>query len=154
MSIVYIGIGSNLGNRQDNCLEAISLLQSSGLTVAGRSSMYETEPWGNTEQPAFINMAIEAETSLQPSELLVLLKQTEAAMGRKPAAKWGPRIIDLDILFYDDLVICTAGLVIPHPLLHKRGFVLTPLAEIAPEKLHPVLLKKISDLLLRDKRSR
>ncbi|MBI5634227.1 MAG: 2-amino-4-hydroxy-6-hydroxymethyldihydropteridine diphosphokinase [Nitrospirae bacterium] len=146
MSIVHIGIGSNLGNRQENCLEAIRLLEQHGLSVVKRSSMIETAPWGVTDQPYFINLAIEAETDLSPEELLLLLKSIEDAMGREKTAHWGPRVIDLDILFYDNRIIDSADLKIPHPHLHERDFVLIPLLEIAPEKSHPVLKMKIREL--------
>lgn len=146
MSIVHIGIGSNLGNRQENCLEAIRLLEQHGIVVSRRSSMIETLPWGKTDQPYFINLAIEAETVLSPEDLLLLLKNIERSMGREKTGQWGPRIIDLDILFYDDRIIDSADLKIPHPHMHERGFVLIPLMEIAPEKIHPVLKKKISEL--------
>jgi 2-amino-4-hydroxy-6-hydroxymethyldihydropteridine diphosphokinase len=147
VSIVHIGIGSNLGNRQENCLEAIRRLKQSGLSVLKRSSMIETEPWGVTDQPHFINMAIETETDLGPDELLLLLKNIEKTMGREETAHWGPRVIDLDILFYDDRIIDSADLKIPHPHLHERDFVLRPLREIAPEKIHPVLKKTICELM-------
>ena len=146
MSIIHIGIGSNLGNRQDNCLEAVRQLERHRVAVVKRSSMIETEPWGVTDQPQFINMAIEAETALFPEELFLLMKKIEKNMGREKTVHWGPRVIDLDILFYDDLVFNTEELTIPHPHLHDRDFVLTPLMEIAPEKVHPVLKKKISEL--------
>jgi 2-amino-4-hydroxy-6-hydroxymethyldihydropteridine diphosphokinase len=147
MSIVHIGIGSNLGNRQENCLEAIRRLEHHGVSVLKRSSMIETEPWGKTDQPHFINLAIEAETDLSPEELLLLLKNIEKSMGREKTEHWGPREIDLDMLFYDDRIIDSADLKIPHPHLHERDFVLKSLVEIAPEKGHPVLKKKISELI-------
>jgi 2-amino-4-hydroxy-6-hydroxymethyldihydropteridine diphosphokinase len=146
MAIVYIGIGSNLGNRQENCREAVRLLRENGIRVLRQSSLLETEPWGVTDQPRFINMAVEAETDLEPRPLFAVLKNIEAAMGRTEAVRWGPRVIDLDILFYDDLVIDTAELKIPHPHLHERDFVLIPLAEIAPEKTHPRLNKSMREL--------
>jgi 2-amino-4-hydroxy-6-hydroxymethyldihydropteridine diphosphokinase len=146
MHIVHIGIGSNLGNRQENCLEAIRQLEQHGIEVIRRSSMIETEPWGVKDQPRFVNMAIEAATVLPPAQLLDLLKGIERGMGRTPTATWGPRIIDLDILFYDDLIIDAEDLTIPHPFLHEREFVLRPLAEIAPEKVHPLFGKTIEDL--------
>jgi len=146
MSIVHIGIGSNLGDRQENCLEAVRRLEQHDVPVLKRSSMIETEPWGVTDQPHFINLTIEVETDLSPEELLLLLKNMEKAMGREKTAHWGPRVIDLDILFYDDRIIDSADLQIPHPHLHERDFVLLPLMEIAPEKIHPVLKKKISEL--------
>ena len=146
MAIVHLGIGSNLGNRQENCREAVRQLGLRGMKVVKQSSMIETEPWGVTEQPCFINMAVEAETDLVPDRLFAMLKDIEAAMGRTDAVRWGPRIIDLDILFYDDLILDTADLIIPHPHLHERDFVLIPLAEIAPEKTHPRLNKTVQEL--------
>jgi len=146
MQVVYLGIGSNIGEREDNCLRAITLLEERGLRITRRSSLCETEPWGVREQPKFINMVVEAETDLSPRELLQLLKRTERDMGRQPGTKWGPRLIDLDILLYDDMVLDETDLKIPHPLMHLRSFVLQPLSEIAPEKVHPVLKRKIGDL--------
>jgi len=109
--------------------------------------MYETEPWGERNQPRFINMAIEGETRLTPVRLLEVLKMIEDEVGRKETFRWGPRVIDLDILLYDDLVMDTSELIIPHPRMHEREFVLRPLAEIAPDKIHPVLKKTIRKLL-------
>ena len=147
MAIVHIGIGSNLGNREENCKKAIGLLLENGITVTRLSSMIETEPWGVTDQHEFVNAAVETHTDLGPEELLVTLKKIESDMGRLPSAKWGPRLLDLDILFYDDLVMKTDDLEIPHPYIKERDFVLKPLAEIAPEKVHPVLKKTVSELL-------
>lgn len=142
MAIAYIGIGSNLGDRQKNCLLAIDLLEKKGIIIKKRSSMYKTEPWGIKDQPYFINMAIEVETDLNPKELLKILKNVESEIGRKETFKWGPRSIDLDILFFNDLIFLEDDLKIPHPLMHERSFVLKPLWEIAPDKIHPVLKKK------------
>ena len=147
MSVAYIGIGSNLGNRQENCLRAIELLQKKGIIVKKRSSLYETEPWGVKDQPLFLNMAIEAETKLNPEALLRILKDVEKEVGRKESTKWGPRIIDLDILLIDNIVLNKDNLKIPHPLMHKRDFVLLPLCEIAPDIKHPLLKLSIGDLL-------
>ncbi len=146
ISTVYIGIGSNIGDREFNCRDAIRKMQEREINIKKKSSMYETEPWGLKEQPKFINMVVEAETHLSPEELLKTLKDIEKEMGRTEAIKWGPRIIDLDILFYNDILIDMETLHIPHPLLHKRDFVLVPLCEIAPEKVHPVLKKSIRQL--------
>ncbi len=148
MPTAYIGIGSNLGNREENCERAIRLLIEHGITVTKRSSMIETEPWGVREQPKFINMAVEIGTELDPEGLLRILKKIEEEIGRLPTSRWGPRIIDLDILLYDDLIMETPDLVIPHPGMSEREFVLKPLAEIAPEKVHPVLKKSIKSLLM------
>ena len=147
MHIAYTGIGSNLGNREENCAIAIKLLEMEGITVSRRSSMIETNPWGVEDQPKFINMAIEIETALQPHDLLALLKKIEGKVGRKATSRWGPRVIDLDILFYNDTVLETGELIIPHPEIEKREFVLKPLTEIAPDKIHPVLKKSIREML-------
>ncbi|WP_207105955.1 2-amino-4-hydroxy-6-hydroxymethyldihydropteridine diphosphokinase [Dissulfurispira thermophila] len=146
MAIIYIGIGSNMGDRQANCMRAIDKLKDKGFTIKKMSSMYETKPWGLEEQPDFINMVVEAETVLLPEELLSTLKEVEEELGRQKTVKWGPRIIDLDILFYDDDIIDMQHLHIPHLLLHKRDFVLLPMVEIAPDKVHPVLKKNIRQL--------
>ena len=147
MSIVHISIGSNLGNRQENCLKALDLLSARGIIITKQSSLYETEPWGVENQPKFINMAAEVATELGPLKLLETLKSVEEEMGRKESFRWGPRVIDLDVLFYDDLVMDSPDLKIPHPLLHERAFVLRPLAEIAPDKIHPILKKTVRELL-------
>jgi len=147
MSIAYIGIGSNLGDREKNCERAIILLKKHGFIILKQSSMIETEPWGVEDQPAFINMAVSVETTLSPEKLLTLLKESEINLGRTETLRWGPRIIDLDILFYDDLVMEKPDLSIPHPHIKDRDFVLRPLAEIAPDLIHPVLKKSVKELL-------
>jgi len=147
MAIAYIGIGSNLGNRQENCLRAIELLQKKGIIVIKRSSLYETEPWGVKDQPRFINMAIEIDTSLEPKELLKILKNIEKELGREKSSKWGPRIIDLDILLFDDIILNEDNLKIPHPLMQERDFVLRPLCEIAPDIYHPLLKLSMYELM-------
>jgi 2-amino-4-hydroxy-6-hydroxymethyldihydropteridine diphosphokinase len=147
MSTAYISIGSNLGNRQNNCERALSLLGKRGITIVKRSSMIETEPWGFKDQPKFINLVVEIQTELEPGELLRSLKEIESELGRTEAVRWGPRSIDLDILFYDDAVINSPELVIPHPHIQGREFVLRPLYEIAPDKVHPVLKKSVGELL-------
>ncbi len=147
MPTAYLGIGSNLGNRKENCRNAISHLVESGIKVLSTSSMIETAPWGIKDQPLFINMAIKLQTALTPEDLLLLLKKTEITLGRVPGPRWGARIIDLDILFYNNLVMDTAELKIPHPEIMRRYFVLKPLAEIAPDLIHPVLKKSILSLL-------
>ncbi|MCX8031511.1 MAG: 2-amino-4-hydroxy-6-hydroxymethyldihydropteridine diphosphokinase [Thermodesulfovibrionales bacterium] len=144
--IVHIAIGSNIGEKFSNCRKALQLMMENGIKITKTSSFYETEPWGVKDQPNFINLAIEAETTLSPEELLLILKKIEDQLGRVETFKWGPRVIDLDILFYEDMVIEANHLKIPHPYLHKRDFVLLPLSEIAPEKVHPLLKKTISQL--------
>lgn len=146
MAKLYIGIGSNLGDRRANCRHAVELMNESGMVIIKESSLCETEPWGLKEQPPFVNMAVMAETSLSPESALEALKWIEKKMGRQETARWGPRCIDLDILFYDDIIMTGNSLCIPHPLLHQREFVLLPLCEIAPDKLHPVLKKTVRQL--------
>ncbi|MFO0754646.1 MAG: 2-amino-4-hydroxy-6-hydroxymethyldihydropteridine diphosphokinase [Thermodesulfovibrionales bacterium] len=146
MATVHIGIGSNLGDRESHCDRALEEMRRRGIRITRMSSRYETAPWGEGEQPMFINMAVEAETDLPPEGLLAVLKQIEREMGRQDTFRWGPRVIDLDILFYDDALFEGAGLRIPHPLLHVRDFVLLPLDEIAPEKMHPALGKTVGQL--------
>jgi 2-amino-4-hydroxy-6-hydroxymethyldihydropteridine diphosphokinase len=147
MSIVYIGIGSNLGDRKANCMRAIELLAGKGIVVRKESSLYETDPWGDKNQPKFINMAIEIETELKPQDLLGILAGIEKEFGRKKSCKWGPRIIDLDILLYNSITIDQDDLKIPHPFMHERDFVLKPLYEIAPDVKHPVLNLSTGELL-------
>ncbi len=146
MKTVYIALGTNLGNRLANLREAIDFF-SSELRVIRESTIYETPPWGYIEQPAFLNMVIEAETKLAPRALLSYLKDKEKNLGRVKNFRNGPRLIDLDILFYDDLILDEKKLTIPHPRLHERAFVLVPLAEIAPAFIHPLFGKKINVLL-------
>jgi len=141
---VYLGLGSNLGNRADNLDMALKLL-AQRMKVGRVSSMYDTEPIGNTDQPRFLNIACEVFTRLSPEGLLALGKGIEGKMGRR--GKSGePRTIDIDILLYGDIVIDTPDLVIPHPRMAERSFVMVPLAEIAPELVHPVSWEKIKDM--------
>ncbi|MBN1643375.1 MAG: 2-amino-4-hydroxy-6-hydroxymethyldihydropteridine diphosphokinase [Dehalococcoidales bacterium] len=143
---VYLGLGSNMGDRIENLRRAVSLL--SGKVEVNRvSTVYDTAPVGNTKQSRFLNLACEVTTSLAPLELLTLLKGIEAGMGRKPGPVNGPRLIDIDILLYDDRVIDTPKLAVPHPRLEERAFVLVPLSDIAPELVHPVHGKSIKQLL-------
>lgn len=146
--IVYLGLGSNLGERKDNLEKVITLL-SEKLEILVASSVYETPPWGYTDQPAFFNQVIKSGTCLTPLALLEFIKQTEKQMGREPTFRYGPRCIDVDILFYDDLILESEELDIPHPQLTERAFVLVPLAEIAPDLVHPIYNQKISALLER-----
>lgn len=149
MSIAFIGLGSNMGDKAANLNNALNELgKVQGIKVLAISSFYKTEPVGDVAQDWFINAAAKIETILTPRELLNSLLSVEKDMGRVREVKWGPRVIDLDILLYDDLVIDEEGLAIPHPFMHERGFVLTPLAEIAAEVIHPAIGKSIKDLLM------
>ena len=143
---VYIALGTNLGDRLANLQAALRSLPPA-VTVTDESHVYETPPWGYEDQPAFLNMVVKAETNLEPEPLLEYLKQLEVQLGREQKFRWGPRLIDLDILFYDDLVLDSPPLVIPHPRLHERAFVLVPLMDVAPDFVHPVLNRSISKLL-------
>jgi len=145
---VFISIGSNLGDRAANCREAVRRLAGyEALRVVNASSLYETEPWGVVDQEPFINSAVEIETEIDPQALFDLLKEIEAGMGRTPGERWGPRVIDLDIIFYGGLVVDEERLKVPHPSMEERAFVLVPLNEIAPGFAHPVSGKKVSELL-------
>ncbi|MBE0669769.1 MAG: 2-amino-4-hydroxy-6-hydroxymethyldihydropteridine diphosphokinase [Anaerolineales bacterium] len=145
--IVYLALGSNIGNRLANLKNAISNLTPQ-LNVKKKSPVYETPPWGFKEQAAFLNQVVMAETYLEPEALLGHLKRLETALGREPSFQNGPRLIDMDILFFDDLIIDSPPLVIPHPRLHQRAFVLVPLNDIAPDLIHSLLNIPISELLL------
>lgn len=145
MPTAYLCLGSNLGDREKNLAQALTLL-SEKAKLEKLSSIYETEPEGYKEQPLFLNMVCRITTNLTPWELLSLAKATESKMGRMPSFPNAPRSIDIDILFYDNKIIKTQNLTIPHPRLAERAFVLIPLAEIAPNLVHPELSKGIAEL--------
>ena len=142
---VYLALGSNLGDRAANLKSAIRHLPPQ-LEVLQKSPVYETPPWGYADQPHFLNQVVRARTYETPEALLKHLKRLEVVLGREPGFRNGPRLIDLDILFYDDLVLNSPPLVLPHPNLHERGFVLVPLNDIAPVLMHPVLKKTVREL--------
>ena len=144
--VVYLALGTNLGDRMANLRAALSALPPE-VNVLVCSPVYETPPWGYPHQPAFLNQVVKAETNLPPLELLAFLKGIEAQMGRQATFRDGPRVIDLDILFYNDLVHETPALSIPHPRMAGRAFVLIPLADLAPSLSHPVLGLKIQEML-------
>jgi 2-amino-4-hydroxy-6-hydroxymethyldihydropteridine diphosphokinase len=134
--IVYLGLGTNQGDRLAN-LQAARLALAPSVRLLAASPIYETEPWGFLEQPAFLNQALKAETGLPPLDLLAYLKDLELQLGRQPNFRYGPRLIDIDILLYDDLALCLPGLEIPHPRLAARSFVLVPLVDLAPDLHYP-----------------
>lgn len=144
---VYLALGSNLGNRLSNLKNAVSNLPPQ-MDVKKKSPVYETPPWGYADQPLFLNQCVMALTYLQPEDLLSHLKRLETALGREPSFENGPRLMDIDILFYDDEIIDAPPLIVPHPRLHSRGFVLVPLNDIAPDLVHPVFGKPVGELLL------
>lgn len=148
MAKAYIGLGTNIGNKRRNLITAAALLAEMAGDVLSISSFYETEPWGFESDNTFLNAALLLETELEPLQLLSLTQEIEKEMGRtqKSDGAYHDRIIDLDILLYDLCVINEAALVVPHPLMHKRQFVMEPLAEIAPMLVHPVLNKTMLEL--------
>ncbi len=148
MNIVFLGIGANLGERFTSLKNAFSEIEEHIGSVLRFSSVYETDPWGFETSDRFLNMVVEAETQLTPSGVLGAILVIEANLGRiRNEKQYSSRVIDIDILFYNDLIIDTKILKIPHPLMHERKFVLVPLCEIAPDLVHPVLKKSSYELL-------
>lgn len=148
MTRVYLGLGSNLGARISILSEALErLISLPESQVIGLSEFYESQAWGKTDQPDFINVCCELETNLSAQDLLTYCQQIEQDLGRERNERWGPRTIDIDILFYGDDIIETDNLTIPHPYLAERAFVLQPLSDIAPNVIHPILKKSVSALL-------
>ncbi len=143
----YLGLGSNLGNRQENLAQAVKGLDSGpDISVLRTSGIYETAPWGLTGQPDFLNLVAEISTHLSAHRLLDRVKELEKESGRQPSPRFGPRLIDVDILLYGNCVVDEPDLKIPHASLHLRAFVLVPLAELAPAAVHPVLGSTIAQL--------
>jgi len=147
MNKVFLLIGGNMGDRLQNLHQAIDLLVETCGPVTQQSAVYETAAWGITDQPAFLNQALALTTVLTAQELITTVLSVEEKMGRHRLEKFGPRIIDIDILFFNDDIMDEPNLTIPHPQLQNRRFVLAPMEEIAPELVHPVLHKTIEQLL-------
>jgi len=144
---VILSIGSNMGERAGNCRRAIEALSAlSGLNLLKESSFYETVPWGKTNQPEFINCAVLAESELAPLNLLEKLKEIEFNIGRNHGERWGPRLIDIDLVIYGDVVMESEILTLPHRYAHERAFVMIPAAEVAPEMIHPLFAKSLREL--------
>ena len=144
----YVALGSNLGDKEANLRRALGLLIERGVEIVKTSTFISTEPYGVTDQPTFLNGVCEVRTSLEPLALLHTLLEIEQEMGRVRLRHWGERNIDLDLLLYEDVVMDTPQLKLPHPDMQNRDFVLLPLAEIAPELVHPTLQKTISELVI------
>lgn len=146
MSLIYLSLGSNLGDRFANLRLAIARLQEH-FTVTAVSPVYATEPWGDSDQPPFLNACVGAITTASPHVTLQLIKSIETEMGRRPSRRWGPRLIDIDILFYDRVILHDPGLTIPHPRIAERVFVLAPLADIIPDFQHPESGQTVQEML-------
>ncbi len=147
MNNAFLILGGNLGERRKNLAEATALLAKAGATIKRRSSIYETEPWGAKDQPNYYNQVVEILTNEDAPELMQSVLNIEQKMGRVRAEKYGARTIDIDILFFNNEIINSGHLTVPHPRLHERRFVLEPMNEIAPELVHPVLNQSISEIL-------
>jgi 2-amino-4-hydroxy-6-hydroxymethyldihydropteridine diphosphokinase len=150
VALARVGLGSNLGDSRGNIARAVAALEALG-TVTARSSLFRSKPWGVLDQPDFLNAAVLLETALAPHALLAALKRIEVEVGRTETVRWGPRVVDLDILAYDDVVLDDPDLTIPHPRLHERAFALVPLAQIDPSfaeaarRLSPASLAEVAE---------
>jgi 2-amino-4-hydroxy-6-hydroxymethyldihydropteridine diphosphokinase len=148
MNVAYLLIGGNLGNRSANLQNALYQIEKNCGKILDLSAIYETAAWGLSNQPSFYNQAVSIQTNLEPKALMEQLLAIETNMGRIRSIKLGPRLIDLDILLINNLILNTETLILPHPLMEQRRFALLPLAEIAPNLMHPILQKTIQELLM------
>ncbi|NDV57551.1 2-amino-4-hydroxy-6-hydroxymethyldihydropteridine diphosphokinase [Bacteroides sp. 519] len=147
--MIYLSLGTNLGNKEENLRNAVDEINKRVGNVVSLSAFYETEPWGFDSDNTFLNAALAVDTKLSPFELLAVTKKIEKQLGRTAKSinkSYADRIIDIDILLYNDLILNTNELVLPHPLMTQRSFVMEPLVEIAPDVIHPVLLKTMKEL--------
>ena len=149
MNKAFLLLGSNMGNKTENIQQALDNISQASVDIFLRSSLYETEPWGVKEQATFLNQVISVETTMQAHDLLSIILDIEKKLGRKRIVKWGERIIDIDIIYFNNDIIVTKDLKVPHPEIQNRKFTLVPLVEIAPDYLHPVLNIKNEELLKR-----
>lgn len=148
MAYAFLNLGSNIGNKALNLEKGLKLLGEFGVKIMTKSGVYETEPWGEKDQSSFLNQVVKVETDLSPVSLVNICLEIEKQLGRIDSIKWGPRIMDADVLFYEDQIVNKEPTcIIPHYLMHKRRFVLMPLVEIAPEVVHPVFDKTVDQLL-------
>lgn len=147
MEKIYLGLGSNIGNRGEKLQTALTDLERWGVKILRSSSIYETSPVGKKDQPDFYNMVVQVKTDRSPEDLLTVIRAVERSLGRVRTEKWGQRTMDIDLLFYGDTVLDDPDLTVPHRHLSERKFVLVPLREIAPEFVHPVLKKTVEQLL-------
>ena len=147
MAVVYLGIGSNIGDKEANCAEAIERLEGSDeIKILNKSSLYFTDPIGGPPQDDYLNGVLKIETQLSPLDVLNALKEIERMMGREEAERNAPRVIDIDILLFDEMILKCEDLTIPHPRMHERDFVLKGMLEMAPEAYHPVLGVRIEEI--------
>jgi 2-amino-4-hydroxy-6-hydroxymethyldihydropteridine diphosphokinase len=144
----YLLLGSNMGNREAFLSKALTEIDTKIGKIIKKSKTYQTEPWGEKEQEDFLNIAVEIETKLKPKKILEKIQEIEKLLDREETYKWGPREIDIDILFYGEEMISEVDLTIPHPFIHERKFTLIPLSEISPELYHPIMGANILDLLM------
>ncbi|OIP80770.1 2-amino-4-hydroxy-6-hydroxymethyldihydropteridine diphosphokinase [Candidatus Peregrinibacteria bacterium CG22_combo_CG10-13_8_21_14_all_44_10] len=147
MFTVFLGLGSNMGDKLGNLTSSYDVLESLGLNILEKSAIYESEPWGWLDQSSFLNQVLKVETNLSPESLVRVCKEAEKQVGRIDSFKWGPRVLDVDVIFYENMVVNKPECSIPHHLMHERRFVLEPLNEIAASAVHPVFGKTVSELL-------